>query len=419
MRARVEALLANGGGERVIAQMTLASLLRGMDGVPAMPFDSSTVDAQAGVSFRGLDCDGVSHILPESMLPLLLTGTPLDGSGDADWHAAMERRANFLDTALNMGNAAGRNTPMTVLAAMVLGLDELSARHRGNGPRKGAEWEEYAIDAELVIGTMPLLCAAAFLIARGTRIRTRDIGWTPGVDWISQFCIPLSIDPTSDLANLIREYARIHCCHGTNLSTTVSTAVASGLATLPHAVASGISGLSGPRHGLANINTLTCFNEVWRRCNGEPNREVLAQYVEEILSTGVYPGAGHRELEVPDPRGTRLMRRAREMKFASDPRFTFLEFLMREISSVMQEVGKKLKKNVGTTFPNVDFFSGPAFAIAGLEPSSCYTNVFAMARAMGWAAGAILWHVRMGAIFRPGSYSLGQLEAILNGTATK
>lgn len=389
------------------------AVVHGLDGVLGVVCDGSTVDPKLGVRFRGFSCDEVAEMPPEDMLLLLLTGEIPEGTTKADWAAALSLPFEVPEAAYHALTTPGCHTPMTLLSMALLALDLHSANYQGRPP-KGDEWQAYCKDAELIMRIMPLFCGAVFLRTQHSLPPRDCLKWQDGLDWMGQFCSQLMIRSGSDLDLLLREYVRIHCDHGSNLSTTVAGAVSSGLATAFQSVSSGVLALAGPRHGLANMETVALFEQLMTHCEGQPNRVALKEFLRSLILAGqAIQGLGHRELEFEDPRGARLMRIARQLpSILAKPEFGFLQFLQEHITGCMHELRDELQKNVGTGYPNVDFFSGPLFLMAGLKPPACYTVVFALSRVMGWLNAAISWHVRAAGIFRPGSTTLTGLAAL-------
>ena len=110
-------------------------------------------------------------------------------------------------------------------------------------------------------------------------------------------------------------------------------------------------------------------------------------------------GFGHRVYRVEDPRAKHLHRLALELgqQAGSTANVEILETVARVVSA---------DKHI---FPNVDLFSGAAYASMGI-PTDQFTPIFALSRIAGWAAHVLEQHGD-NRLIRPRADYTGALDA--------
>jgi citrate synthase len=92
-------------------------------------------------------------------------------------------------------------------------------------------------------------------------------------------------------------------------------------------------------------------------------------------------GFGHRVYRVEDPRAKHLRRLASELGQQTG-NMAYVRIL-DTVARVVTEVKK--------IYPNVDLYSGAAYAAMGL-PTDQFTPIFAMSRVAGWSAHVLEQH---------------------------
>jgi citrate synthase len=141
------------------------------------------------------------------------------------------------------------------------------------------------------------------------------------------------------------------------------------------AVVSGIGALKGPLHGGANEQVMLMVQKIKDPAKAEGwIRKAIADKMRIM-------GFGHRVYRVEDPRAKHLRRLALELgkQAGSTANVEILGTVARVVSS---------EKHI---FPNVDLFSGAAYASMGI-PTDQFTPIFAMSRVAGWAAHVLEQH---------------------------
>ncbi|NXG51603.1 CISY protein, partial [Psilopogon haemacephalus] len=206
-------------------------------------------------------------------------------------------------------------------------------------------------DAMDLIAKLPCVAAKIYrnLYREGSSIGAID----PSLDWSHNFTNMLGYtDP--QFIELMRLYLTIHSDHeGGNVSAHTSHLVGSALSDPYLAFAAAMNGLAGPLHGLANQEVLLWLTDLQKELGGEVSDEKLRDFIWNTLNSGrVVPGYGHAVLRKTDPRYT-CQREFALKHLPQDPLFKLVAQLYKIVPNVLLEQGKA--KN---PWPNVDAHSG-------------------------------------------------------------
>jgi 2-methylcitrate synthase len=157
--------------------------------------------------------------------------------------------------------------------------------------------------------------------------------------------------------------------HGFNASTHAARTIASTGANMYFAVCGALGALSGELHGGANEQSFRFMQQF--ATPQEARKETLKALArkEKIM------GFGHAVYKKGDPRHSRMKEWARILSREKGDMSLF------EIAEAIEEVMREEKG----IFPNVDFYTGIAYAHCGI-PVEFFTPVFALARLSGWFA---------------------------------
>merc|ERR1712112_645978 len=265
-------------GNAKVGEVTVDIMYGGMRGIKGLVTETSVLDADEGIRFRGYtipECQellpkapGGSEPLPEGLFWLLLTGdipTEEQVRGlSKDWAARAELPPHVVAM---LNNFPSHLHPMALFAK----LPVVAATIYNNLYREGAA-----------------PCPP-----------------DPAKDWSQNFTEMIGFsDPM--FTELMRLYLTIHSDHeGGNVSAHTTHLVGSALSDPYLSFAAGMCGLAGPLHGLANQEVLVFLQKVVEQVGLDSTDEEMKAFVWSLLKSGqVVPGYGHAVLRKTDPRYT-------------------------------------------------------------------------------------------------------------------
>jgi len=387
-------------GDEKISDVTVAQAFSGLRGIKAFVCDTSSVSADKGLIIRGIPLLEITHILPEEVFFLLLTGRLPNKDELADLKNDFSSHLEVPDYVWRVLSEMPDDAhPMTLFNTGILAMQNESVFRKkyDDGMPKTEFWEAILEDGIRLLAKLPTLGAGIYRMRfnKGDRIAP-----DPNQDWSGNFVHMIGLpDDTGDFHKLMQLYFMLHCDHeGGNVSAFASHTVASALSDPYYAVTAGLNGLAGPLHGLANQECLKFVLSVRDEFGGVPSEEELKKYCWERLNNGrVIPGYGHAVLRCPDPRFTAFIKFGQE-HIKDDDVFSIVDRLFNVVPDVLQEQGKA--KN---PWPNVDAASGSLLYYYGLREFNFYTVLFSISRTMGMIS-QMVWERALGIpITRPKS----------------
>ncbi len=265
--------------------------------------------------------------------------------------------------------------PMAVLSAVV---GSMSAYYHDTMDVYDPEHRD--IFAHRILAKLPTIAAAAYKLNIGQPFiyPRNDLKYCE--DLLHMFFAvpaePYEIDPIA--AEALDLLFILHADHEQNCSTSTVRMAGSSGANPYSAIAAGISALWGPAHGGANEAVLNMLEEI-----GDAAR--IPKYVEKAKDKDDpfrLMGFGHRVYKNFDPRATII----RKMTHKVLAKLGRTDTPMFDLALALEEVALKdeyfIEKNL---YPNVDFYSGIIYRALGI-PTSMFTVMFAISRAVGWTA---------------------------------
>eukprot|EP00270_Netrium_digitus_P006092 TRINITY_DN18302_c0_g1_i1.p1 TRINITY_DN18302_c0_g1~~TRINITY_DN18302_c0_g1_i1.p1 ORF type:complete len:522 (+),score=145.52 TRINITY_DN18302_c0_g1_i1:56-1567(+) len=402
-------------GSLSLGDTTVDMAIGGMRGIKGMLWETSLLDAEEGIRFRGLSIPECQEKLPtaveggepipEGLLWLLFTGEIPTKEQAESVTEELKKRAKIPDHVFAAIGALPISThPMTQFSTGVLALQtesEFAKKYR-EGLHKSKYWEATFEDTLNLIAALPSI--AAFIYRRTYKdgvLAKAD----PNLDYAANFTHLLGFEDPQ-LQELMRLYLIIHADHeGGNVSAHAVHLVGSALSDAYLSFAAGLNGLAGPLHGLANQEVLMWLMDVSKEIGTDVTQDQLKEFVWKTLKSGkVVPGYGHAVLRKTDPRYS-CQRQFALKHLPDDPMFKLASNLYKVVPPILLETGK-----VKNPWPNVDAHSGVLLRYYGLTEAEYYTVLFGVSRAMGTLA-QLVWDRALGLpIERPKSLTMGWIE---------
>jgi len=420
LNAEVKDLVKN-HGTRKIEDVTLAQVYQGMRGITGLVTETSLLDANEGIRFRGYSIPELrekmpkapngAEPLPEGLFYLMLIGELPTEADVQHLSSQWGRRSHVPNHVFDAIEALPITThPMTMFTVGVMAMQTESgfAKAYGEGINKKDYWSYMYDDAMDLIARLPRI--AAYIYRRkykgGNHIQPNGL-----LDWAGNFAHMLGYSDEG-FRELMRLYMTIHADHeGGNVSAHTTHLVGSALSDAYLSFAAGMNGLAGPLHGLANQEVIKWILSMREELGGGvPTKEQIADYVRKTLSEGkVVPGYGHAVLRKTDPRFTAQMEFAK--KHLADDELVKIVWLVYEtVPPILEDLGK-----VKNPWPNVDAHSGALLVHYGLVEYEFYTVLFGVSRALGVLA-SLCWDRALGfSLERPKSVTTEWMKQFVEG----
>jgi citrate synthase len=383
-------------GSRKIGEVTLSQIYQGMRGMTGLVTETSLLDAEEGIRFRGYSipelqkslpkAKGGTQPLPEGLFHLMLLGELPSEDEVNHVTATWQRRSHVPNYVFDTIESLPVNAhPMTqfVVGIMALQIESRFARQYAAGMSKKDYWEATFDDSMDLIARLPRI--AAYIYRRKYR-NGQHIQPDGLLDWAGNFAHMMGYDDESFM-ELMRLYMTIHADHeGGNVSAHTTHLVGSALSDPFLSFAAGMNGLAGPLHGLANQEVIKWIFEMREQLGVDlPSKEQIEVYVRKTLSEGkVVPGYGHAVLRKTDPRFTAQMEFGRQ-HMPDDALVNTVWRVYEVVPPILNSLGK-----VKNPWPNVDAHSGALLVHYGMVEYEFYTVLFGVSRALGVLA-SLCW----------------------------
>lgn len=408
-------------GDKVIGEVTLSQIYQGMRGITGLVTETSLLDAQDGIRFRGYSipelqkalpkAPGGDEPLPEGLFYLMLVGE-LPSEEDVQWVSSVwQRRShvpNHVFATIDAMPISSHPMSQFVVGIMALQTESTFAKNYAKGMNKKDYWEATFDDTMDLIARLPRI--AAYIYRRkykgGDHIQPNGL-----LDWSGNFAHMMGFEDEG-FKELMRLYMTIHADHeGGNVSAHTTHLVGSALSDPYLSLAAGLNGLAGPLHGLANQEVIKWIFELREKIGSEsPTKEQIADYVKQTLSEGkVVPGYGHAVLRQTDPRFTAQMEFGKK-HMPDDPLVNTIWNVYDTVPDILGSIAK-----IKNPWPNVDAHSGALLVHYGMVEYEFYTVLFGVSRALG-VLSSLCWDRALGfPLERPKSVSTRLVKKWLAG----
>jgi citrate synthase len=418
--AEIKELLKEHGNKK-IGEVTLSQIYQGMRGITGLVSETSLLDAQEGIRFRGYSipdlqkklpkANGGTEPLPEGLFHLMLLGELPTDADVQEITSNWQRRSHVPNHVFAAIEALPKDShPMTqfVIAIMALQTESKFAKKYAEGLNKKDYWEAIFDDSMDLIARLPRV--AAYIYRR--KYKNEDHIHPDGLlDWAGNFAHMLGYEDEA-FRELMRLYMTIHADHeGGNVSAHTVHLVGSALSDPYLSFAAGMNGLAGPLHGLANQEVIKWILDMRKELGVDlPSKEQIDAYVRKTLSEGkVVPGYGHAVLRKTDPRFTAQMEFGKK-HMADDPLVQTVWNIYDTVPPILQSLGK-----IKNPWPNVDAHSGALLVHYGMVEYEFYTVLFGVSRALGVLA-SLCWDRALGfPLERPKSVTTELVKEWLKG----
>ena len=408
-------------GDKKIGEVTLSQVYQGMRGMTGLVTETSLLDAQDGIRFRGYSIPELkqklpkaqngSEPLPEGLFYLMLVG---DLPTESDVHhlsSVWQRRSHVPNHVFDSIEALPISAhPMTqfVVAIMALQTQSEFSRLYAKGMNKKDYWDAVFDDSMDLIARLPRI--AAYIYRRkyknGEHIQPNGL-----LDWAGNFAHMMGFE-NEEFKELMRLYLTIHADHeGGNVSAHTTHLVGSALSDPYLSFAAGMNGLAGPLHGLANQEVIKWIFELREQIGSDvPSKAQIEEYVKKTLSEGkVVPGYGHAVLRQTDPRFTAQMEFGKK-HMPNDPLVQTVWNIYEAVPPILQSIAK-----IKNPWPNVDAHSGALLVHYGMVEYEFYTVLFGVSRALG-VLSSLCWDRALGLpLERPKSVTTELVKEWLEG----
>ena len=399
-------------GDKKLGEYTVASVYQGMKGMIGLVTETSKLDPEEGIRFRGYTIPELreqlpkapngTEPLPEGIFYLMLVGELPTKEEAYDISNHWARRSIVPKHVFDVLDKLPANThPMTMFSTAVMAMqtESLFAAAYKKGISKKQYWDYTYEDAMNLIARLPRVAA---YIYRKKYKNDQHIEPDPKLDWAANLAHMMGYEEFN-VKRLMRLYLTIHCDHeGGNVSAHATHLVGSALSDPYLAFAAGMNGLAGPLHGLANQEVVAWLLQMKEEIGtSTPTKQQIEAYVKKTIEDGkVVPGYGHAVLRKTDPRFSAqqdFYNRYIKPK-GEDELCEMVQNIFEVVPPILSSLGK-----IKNPWPNVDAHSGALLMHYGITEFDFYTVLFGVSRALGVMA-SLIWDRALGhPIERPSS----------------
>ena len=342
----------------------------GLRGIEVADTKISNIDGEKGkLIYRGFDImDLTRHSTFEETAYILIYDELPTREQLSEFRAKLvDARAIPKQMQRNMSNWRKDADPMDMLQAFVAAL-------------AGYYDEEFSTKEASYDRAINLVAKIPTIVASWQRLRNDDgiIDPDPSLSHAGNFLYMMSGErPDPKVEKIFDTCLILHADHTFNASTFTARQVASTRAHMYSATSAAIGSLSGELHGGANTEVMKMLLEI-------DGLEKVEPWIKDSIAAGRrIMGMGHAVYRTFDPRALVLKEMSRQLAEKTGQRW----YGMTE--RVETTTMKVMKEQKGMDiYPNVDLYSASIYYMLGI-PVDLNTPIFAISRAVGWAAHII------------------------------
>jgi 2-methylcitrate synthase len=344
--------------------MTTPTNSAGLRGISAGSTAIATVGAEGNtLRYRGYDVTELAeHASFEAVAWLLLHGE-LPGEAELDAYRSELRKLRGLPPALRevLERIPATTHPMDVLRTACSMLGTLEPE---------SDFSKQMQAANRLIASLPSMLLYWFHFANnGTRIETEtdETGVAGHFLRLLHRHQPDALHQRALDASLI-----LYAEHEFNASTFAARVCAATLSDFHSAITAAIGTLRGPLHGGANEAAMELIEQFDSPAAADLGVRAMLDRKQKVM------GFGHAVYRKADPRSPVIKEWALKLADGADDR--------RLVANA--EAIEALLWNEKKLFPNLDFYSAPAYRSLGI-PTPLFTPIFVCSRVAGWSAHII------------------------------
>ena len=194
-------------GDKTISEVTVSQAYSGMRGIKAFVCDTSSVSAEKGLIIRGIPLLDITHILPEEVFFLLLTGRLPNEEETKDLKDEFSSHLSVPDYVWNILKEMPEDAhPMTMFNTGILSMqgESVFRKRYDDGMPKSEFWEAILEDGIRLLAKLPALGAGIYRMRfqKGARIDPDS-----NKDWAGNFVHMIGIpDDSGDFHKLMQLY---------------------------------------------------------------------------------------------------------------------------------------------------------------------------------------------------------------------
>ncbi|XP_058810865.1 citrate synthase, mitochondrial-like [Phymastichus coffea] len=404
-------------GLEVVSQITVNDIYRGLDGVDALIRETSEVDSQSGVKYRGLSIPELFNLLPrrgnspspEAVFWLLLTGdVPTCEQTEslvADWAERREKRKNWWwsESSSESGGVVGNvlralpdNVPPVgrlAIALTALDADQHYKRALRTGAMSYTYWEHIYEDSMELLASLPAIVA---LVGSNNQSRPTPLTLLRKTDWADFFldCLHNSRDTFTEaqrhsLVDFLRLFIAVNADDDGGIpGAHVAQIMGSCQFDASRALAAGVLAYANEPITGTLSQYMDFLMKLQNAVGREPKNDILRNFLSSLIDKR-FQIAGHKIAQFEDTRYT-VLRNFVKNHVPNDPEIK----LSQEVSSIYTKQIKEARNRSVVAEQNA--IAAPLFQFYGLRDMEYNQLVLCMSRALGIVA-SMIWTAALNA----------------------